>query len=528
MDAGAGVESPAPPRQGMPLFVMQGVSKRYGGVRALQDAQLAIEAGRIHAVLGENGAGKSTLIKIMAGVVAPDEGRMLLDGQPVAFTSPAAANDAGIACIFQELSLIPDLSVADNIAISNPPRRFGLIDRRAQRRMAEEALSRAGADNIHPSALVKDLPLSRRQMVEIAKALARKPRILILDEATSALTAADVTKVYGVLKRLRAEGLALVYISHRMHEITELADECTVFCNGRSVASFAAGTKTDNEIVELMIGREYNAAFPPRTARTASDAAPLLEVRHLGWTDRLTNISLRLSAGEVIGLGGLDGQGQRELLLALFGVLLGTTGEVLIDGRPVAITGPHVAKGREIGMALIPEDRKTEGLMLPMSVRDNLSFAALDTLSGWGVIDKAAERDAVARIVRLLGVRTDGTDMPAGSLSGGNQQKLVIGKWLMMAPRILLLNDPTRGIDVGTKQEMYQLLRQLADAGAAILFYSTDYDELVGCCDRVLVMYDGAIRRELIGAEITERALVSSALNIGAEARKSGPPQALS
>ena len=512
----------------MPLFVMQGVSKRYGGVRALQDAQLAIEAGRIHAVLGENGAGKSTLIKIMAGVVAPDEGRMLLDGQPVAFTSPAAANDAGIACIFQELSLIPDLSVADNIAISNPPRRFGLIDRRAQRRMAEEALSRAGADNIHPSALVKDLPLSRRQMVEIAKALARKPRILILDEATSALTAADVTKVYGVLKRLRAEGLALVYISHRMHEITELADECTVFCNGRSVASFAAGTKTDNEIVELMIGREYNAAFPPRTARTASDAAPLLEVRHLGWTDRLTNISLRLSAGEVIGLGGLDGQGQRELLLALFGVLLGTTGEVLIDGRPVAITGPHVAKGREIGMALIPEDRKTEGLMLPMSVRDNLSFAALDTLSGWGVIDKAAERDAVARIVRLLGVRTDGTDMPAGSLSGGNQQKLVIGKWLMMAPRILLLNDPTRGIDVGTKQEMYQLLRQLADAGAAVLFYSTDYDELVGCCDRVLVMYDGAIRRELIGAEITERALVSSALNIGAEARKSGPPQALS
>jgi len=512
----------------MPLFVMQGVSKRYGGVRALQDAQLAIEAGRIHAVLGENGAGKSTLIKIMAGVVAPDEGRMLLDGQPVAFTSPAAANDAGIACIFQELSLIPDLSVADNIAISNPPRRFGLIDRRAQRRMAEEALSRAGADNIHPSALVKDLPLSRRQMVEIAKALARKPRILILDEATSALTAADVTKVYGVLKRLRAEGLALVYISHRMHEITELADECTVFCNGRSVASFAAGTKTDNEIVELMIGREYNAAFPPRTARTASDAAPLLEVRHLGWTDRLTNISLRLSAGEVIGLGGLDGQGQRELLLALFGVLLGTTGEVLIDGRPVAIAGPHVAKGREIGMALIPEDRKTEGLMLPMSVRDNLSFAALDTLSGWGVIDKAAERDAVARIVRLLGVRTDGTDLPAGSLSGGNQQKLVIGKWLMMAPRILLLNDPTRGIDVGTKQEMYQLLRQLADAGAAILFYSTDYDELVGCCDRVLVMYDGAIRRELIGAEITERALVSSALNIGAEARKSGPPQALS
>src|SRR6266851_498973 len=283
----------------MSLFVMQGVSKRYGGVRALQDAHIVIEAGRIHAVLGENGAGKSTLIKVMAGVVAPDEGRMLLDGAPVSFVSPAAANAAGIACIFQELSLIPDLSVADNIAISNPPRRLGLIDRRAQRRMAEVALSRAGADNIHPLALVKDLSLSRRQMVEIAKALARKPRILILDEATSALTAADVTKIYSVLKRLRAEGLALVYISHRMHEITELADECTVFCNGRSVATYAAGTKTDNEVVELMIGREYNAAFPERTTPAANDVAARLEVRNLGWTDRLNDISLQLRAGEV-------------------------------------------------------------------------------------------------------------------------------------------------------------------------------------------------------------------------------------
>ena len=229
--------------------------------------------------------------------------------------------------------------------------------------MAEEALARAGADNIHPLALVKDLSLSRRQMVEIAKALARKPRLLILDEATSALTAADVTKIYGVLKRLRADGLALLYISHRMHEIAELADECTVFCNGRSVASFTAGTKSDNEIVELMIGREYSAVFPPRTPSIARDAPARLDVRQLGWVDRLTNISLRVHAGEVIGLGGLDGQGQRELLLALFGVLRGTTGEVLIDGRPVTIAGPDFAKRKEIGMALIPEDRKTEGLM---------------------------------------------------------------------------------------------------------------------------------------------------------------------
>jgi ribose transport system ATP-binding protein len=286
------------------------------------------------------------------------------------------------------------------------------------------------------------------------------------------------------------------------------------------VATYAAGTKTDNEVVELMIGREYSAVFPAHPPRAPSETAPLLEVRKLGWSDRLTDISLQLHAGEVVGLGGLDGQGQRELLLGLFGVLRGTTGDVLIDGKPVSITGPSVAKRKEIGMALIPEDRKTEGLMLPMSVRDNLSFAALATLSRWGIVDTAAERAAVQRMVRLLAIRTDGIDRPAGSLSGGNQQKLVIGKWLMMGPRILLLNDPTRGIDVGTKQEMYKLLRELAHAGAAILFYSTDYDELIGCCDRVLVMYDGAIKRELVGDEITERALIGSALNIGAEGRK--------
>ena len=508
----------------MSLFEMQRISKRFGGVRALQDADLVVDAGRIHAVLGENGAGKSTLIKIMAGVIAPDEGRLLLDGRAVSFASPAAAAAAGIVCIFQELSLIPDLSVADNISISNPPRRFGLIDGRAQRRVAEQALARAGAPDIHPLSLVKDLSLSRRQMVEIAKALARQPRILILDEATSALTAADVTRIYAVLKRLRADGLALIYISHRMHEIAELADECTVFRNGRSVARYAAGTKTDHEVVELMIGREYSGVFPAKPSPPSDDSVPRLELRHLSWGDRLDDISLRLRAGEVIGLGGLDGQGQRELLLALFGVLRGTRGELLIDGRAVRIAAPSDAKRPEIGMALIPEDRKTEGLMLPMSVADNLSFAALDALSHWGIVDRSAERSAIERIMQLLAVRSDGTALPAGSLSGGNQQKLVIGKWLLNAPRIILLNDPTRGIDVGTKQEIYQLLRRLADDGAAILFYSTDYDELVGCCDRVLVMVEGAIRRELVGEEITEHALVSSALNLGAAAARAAAP----
>jgi len=497
-----------------PLFRMAGVSKRYGGVRALDAANLTITAGRIHAILGENGAGKSTLIKVMAGVVKPDGGRMELEGREVSFASPAAANQAGIVCIFQELSLVPELSVADNIVISDPPTRFGMIDRRKQQAIALDALKRAGAEDIHPKALVKDLPLSRRQMVEIAKALARKPRILILDEATSALTAADVTRVFQVLKRLRAEGLALLYISHRMHEIAELADECTVFRNGKNVATYKAGTKSDNEVVELMIGREYSHVFPPKLATVGEGKAPVLEVRHLSWTDRLNDISLKVRPGEVVGLGGLDGQGQRELLLALFGVLRGCSGELRIDDKPVSVSSPSVAKSPQIGMALIPEDRKTEGLMLPMTVRDNLSFASLDRISRRTIIDTAEETRLIDEMIKLLAIRTAGTAIPVGALSGGNQQKVVIAKWLMNKPRIILLNDPTRGIDVGTKQEIYQLLRKLADAGAAIIFYSTDYDELIGCCDRVIVLYDGAVRRELVGAEITERALIASALNI--------------
>jgi len=497
-----------------PLFRMEGASKRYGGVKALEKADLTVDEGQIHAILGENGAGKSTLIKIMAGVVEPDEGRMLLDGREIRFTSPAAANEAGIVCIFQELSLIPDLSVADNISISNPPKKFGLIDRRAQRRIAEAALARAGAEDIHPLAPVKDLPLSRRQMVEIAKALARNPRVLILDEATSALTAADVAKVFVVLKRLRSEGLALLYISHRMHEIAELADRCTVFRNGRNVATYRAGEKTDNEVVELMIGREYSHVFPPKPALTANGTPPILEARSLSWSGRLKNISLSVRAGEVLGLGGLDGQGQRELLLALFGVLRGVSGEIFVDGAPASISSPSAAKAKRIGMALIPEDRKTEGLMLPMSVKFNLSFAALDRISRHGVVDRASERRLIDQMIELLAIRTDGTELPVAALSGGNQQKVVIAKWLMVKPRIILLNDPTRGIDVGTKVELYQLLRKLASTGAAIVFYSTDYDELIGCCDRVLVLYDGAVRRVLVGDEITERALVGSALNI--------------
>jgi ribose transport system ATP-binding protein len=496
-----------------PLLRMAGISKRYGGVRALEDAWLDCARGRIHAVLGENGAGKSTLLKVLAGVVAPDAGTIELDGQPVAFAGPAAARRAGIVSVFQELSLLPDLSVADNICISDPPKRWGLIDHRAQRRIAEQALARVGAGDIHPLAPVRDLPLSRRQMVEIAKALARDPKILLLDEATSALTAADVASVFRVLRELRDRGLAIVFISHRMPEIAELADDCSVYRNGRHVSTFVAGTKQPTEIIEMMIGRDYSSVFPPRPADKPS-GPPVLKVTRLSWAGRLRDIDFEIRPGEVVGLGGLDGQGQRDLLLALFGALSGVRGSIAVNGVPVALSSPQRTELPGGGIALIPEDRKTEGLMLPMSVRDNLSFAAIDRFSRFGLIDRAAEQSAIDAMIQLLRIRADGIDGPVAALSGGNQQKVVIGKWLMTRPQIILLNDPTRGIDVGTKQEIYQLLHQLAAERAALLLYSTDYAELIGCCDRVLILYDGAIVRELEGDAITEHNIVAGAHNL--------------
>jgi ribose transport system ATP-binding protein len=500
------------------FLALSGVSKRYGGVRALSNVDFACRRGSIHAVLGENGAGKSTLIKIISGVVQPDEGTIRLDSRPVTFPTPQAANAAGIVCIFQELSLMPELSVADNIGITDPPRRFGLIDRRSQRRRAEALLARIGCEDINPLMLVKDLPLSRRQMVEITKALGREPRLLILDEATSALTAADVQKVYAILHGLRDAGLGLLYISHRMHEIEELADTCSVFRNGTHIDTFAKGARSDEQVVQMMIGREWRHIYPPKPKReTAPPVA--LQVRGLGWGDRLQEISFTVGKGEIVGLGGLDGQGQRDLLLALFGVLRGVTGSVAIDGKPRHVRSPAHAKSPAIGMALIPEDRKTEGLMLPMSVGDNMSIAALSSVTRGLIVNRAEEEARINEMVGKLKIKFGKIGDPVATLSGGNQQKVVIAKWLLTGAHIILLNDPTRGIDVGTKQEIYQLLRDLADAGTAIVLYSTDYDELIGCCDRVMILYDGRIVRELEGEEISEANIVASSLNLSLAGR---------
>lgn len=498
-----------------PIIDLRGISKSYAGIRALEGVDFAAQPASVHAILGENGAGKSTLIKIISGVVQPDAGEMRLKGEAVRFASPSAATAQGVVCMFQELSLIPDLSVADNISIAAPPRRFGLIDRKAQLARAEALLARVRCEDVDPRTLVRDLSLSRRQMVEIAKALGRDPQVLILDEATSALTAQDVQTVYDLLGKLTAEGVTTLFISHRMHEVEALCDRLSVFRNGRHIETFAKGERSDAEIVRLMIGRDVTAKYPPKPAPVAR--SPVLKAEGLEWEGALKGVSLTLGRGEILGVGGLDGQGQKELLLALFGVLKGVKGRVEMGGRGLP-TSPIAAKTGVPRVALIPEDRKTEGLMLPMSIADNLVTAAFDRITRSGVIDparlEAAVQDGIARLQIKVGSPKDAVR----TLSGGNQQKVVIAKWLMTEPDIILMNDPTRGIDVGTKQEIFRMMRDLADQGKSILFYSSDYAELIGCADRVIVLYDGQVARELEGAAITEEAIVGASLNIGAAA----------
>jgi ribose transport system ATP-binding protein len=496
-----------------PFLQLSGVTKRYGGVTALSNVDFACDRGAIHAVLGENGAGKSTLIKIITGVTRPDTGAILLDGQPISFSTPAEATAKGIVGVFQELSLIPDLSVAANICLTSPPGRWGFINLVAQQRFAAALLARVGCEDVHPMELVRKLPLPRRQMVEIAKALGRNAQMLILDEATSALTRSDVERIYALLERLRAEGLAILYISHRMHEISHLADVCSVFRNGRNVATFVSRSLSEDEIIKLMIGRDFKHIFPAKPYQQVPPR-PLLEIQHIIWSQRIRDVSLSVGAGEIVGLGGLEGQGQRELLLALFGVLRGVAGTVRVGARQIRVSSPRKAKSDTVGIALIPEDRNNDGLILAMAIRDNMSLAAIGHFVRGFLINRLAEFKGIEQQVKRMSIKTAAISLPVWTLSGGNQQKVLIGKWLMTGARILLLNDPTRGIDVGTKQEMYALMRQLADEGSGILFYSTDYDELVGCCDRVVIFCNGVIHRELHGSDITQHNIVAASMGL--------------
>ena len=492
------------------IVALRDVSRYFGGITALSGVDFTCHSASVHGILGENGAGKSTLIKILSGVLKPSAGEVLVEGRPVTYRSTAEAVRDGIVCVFQELSLIPDLSVADNIYIDTPPKRFGLIDRRAQRKQAAELLARLNASEVHPDTLIRDLSLSRRQIVEIAKALAKSPKLLILDEATSALTGKDVDTVYALLSDLRADGVASVFISHRMHEVDALCDRLSVFRNGQHIETFDKGERSDAEIVRLMIGREISAQYPPKPKR--QPAPPALEVKNLRWENSLKGVNLKVEAGEIHGLGGLDGQGHKELLLAVFGALKGVEGEIKLHDKPFRPTSPAACK--KAGLALIPEDRKTEGLMLNLSIRDNLLLPNYAAVSRGPIIDSRRADDAVRDGVTRLQIKAGDTANPVETLSGGNQQKVVIAKWMMLDPDIVLLNDPTRGIDVGTKQEIFRLMRELAAAGKTILFYSTDYAELIGCCDRVSILYDGAVVAVREGDALTEDAIVAASLNM--------------
>jgi ribose transport system ATP-binding protein len=498
--------------QTTPIVELVGVSIGFAGVKALTEVDFACYPGSTHAILGENGAGKSTLIKIISGVLQPDSGSIKLNEEKVSFSGPAEAADAGIVCMFQELSLIPDLSVADNISIQRPPRRFGLIDKRAQIARAEELLARVRCEDVDPRAMVRDLSLSRCQMVEVAKALGREPKVLILDEATSALTQRDVETIYGLLGDLRTEGVSSLFISHRMHEVEALCDRLSVFRNGHHIETFAKGERSDAEIVRLMIGRDVTAKFPPKPAPRPRD--PVVRLDGLRWEDRLNGVSLTLGKGEILGIGGLDGQGQKELLLALFGVLKGVKGEVTVGAQSSLSASPHAAKTGKTRIALVPEDRKTEGLMLSLPIADNIVAAAYDKVTNGPLINSARFDAAVNEGMDRLHIKAVSTADAVKTLSGGNQQKVVIAKWLMIAPDVILMNDPTRGIDIGTKQEIFRMMRGLANEGKSILFYSSDYAELIGCSDRVIVLYDGRVVSELTGEAITEEAVVAASLNI--------------
>ncbi len=494
------------------MLVAHGISKRFGGVVALNDADFTCQAGEIRALLGENGAGKSTLVKILCGVQTPDSGGIVYQGEPARFRDPAAAAAAGIMPVFQESSLVPNLTVAENLWLGVEPRQpWGLVNSHRMARQSGALLGELGFPPIDPVVPVHELPLAERQLVEIAKAISRKPKILLLDEATSALGHQEVETVFTILRRLRDQGMSIVFISHRMEEVRALCDTATVFRDGKDVGSVVVAEASHDQLVEMMIGRTLREVFPPRPPRPDIETKTLV-VDHLSWGNALHDISFDVHAGEIVGLSGLEGQGQGDLLFALFGVYAGVTGTITLGGKRLQTGNPAAAM--RAGLALVPEDRKTQGLILPLPVGQNIMLPTLSRVAHAGVISPAEERRHVQTMLDQLAIKTDNADTPVRYLSGGNQQKVAIAKWLLGQTRVYLLYDPTRGIDVGTKQEIYRLMRRLADQGHGILFFSTDLTEIVGLCDRALVMYEGAVVRELSGPSLTEANLVSAALGM--------------
>jgi ribose transport system ATP-binding protein len=494
---------------------LSGIKKRFGPTVALSDASFMVKSGAVHAMLGENGAGKSTLVKILSGLVQPDEGTIEIFDKAVALSDSRAASRLGLETAFQEIPLVPDFTVAQNLLMPDEPRRFGFLrDRAAARRRVEEILTDLGLPDVDPNAEIRDLDLSIRQKVEIARAIARNPKILILDEPTAALTSSDVVWLADRIEQLKRANKTVLLVTHRMQEVREFCSELSVLRNGAHVGSHVTASISDEAVFRLIMGRSVETTFPPAAAKDPSRGnQPTLWVNALTVGHRLVDASLTLWPAEIVGVAALQGMGQLELFNALFGVERVDSGEIQIDGKTIEFASPRDAIKRRIG--LVPEDRKIQGLSLKQSGRENASLPILDRFSRGGWVDIQRERVAVDEIFSRVNVHPRALYKEVRTFSGGNQQKIVLAKWLLADCRVLLVFDPTRGVDIGTKHEMYILLRRFAEAGGTVLFYSTELPELIGLSDRVIVMYRGKISTELSGDDLTEERIGEHMLGAG-------------
>ncbi|TFC85433.1 sugar ABC transporter ATP-binding protein [Cryobacterium sp. TmT2-59] len=495
-----------------PLIAMRGIVKRYPGVTALRDVNLTVEPGEVMALVGENGAGKSTLLKILAGAARADEGVIEVSGEIVNVHSPRESQSRGIAVIYQELNLANDLSVAENIYVGREPRtRFGTVDFRAMRDGASRILTSLGI-RVSPDQIVGNLNIALRQMVEIAKALLVDARVVVMDEPTSSLTEEEVATLLNLVRQLRSSGISVIYVSHRMREIFEIADRITVMRDGSVVGVRDARTTRPSDIVQMMVGRELEDLYGVRTAPLDHTATPTLEVRNLSSGKLLHDVSFCVRPGEILALAGLIGAGRSDAALTIFGAAKRSGGEIIIDGQPMALRTPNEAM--EAGIGFVPEDRKSQGLFLGLPVRENMSSASLSRISRMSFVSQRRDRDLARQYAKQLGLRESAIEVAVGTLSGGNQQKVVLARWLARLPKLLILDEPTRGVDVGAKAEIYQLIRKIAGEGVAVLVISSELTEVLGIADRILVMREGYGVGELTAADATEKRVMAMATGV--------------
>ncbi len=496
---------------GSPILELRQLGKSFPGVKVLDGVDFELRRGEVHVLLGENGAGKSTLAKILSGACQKDSGEILLDGQPAEIRNPRHAWALGIGMIYQELNLAPNLTVAENIFLGREHTLVpGVISDRQMRTQAREILDGLRVP-LDVRARLGTLGIAQQQMVEIAKALSLHARILIMDEPTSALTGQEIRELFATMRGLKERGVAIIYISHRLEELAEIGDRVTVLRDGHSVATRAVGEVEVSELIRLMVNRELQEQYPRR--RTAR-GAELLRVEHLTQNGRLRDISFVLHRGEVLGLAGLLGSGRSRLARALFGAEPIDSGAIFLEGRPCRIDSPGQAI--KLGIGFLAEDRRTDGLVLMLSLRENTSLPSLARFCRWGVVGRARERCASEQYRRQLRIRSQGIEQSVNLLSGGNQQKVVLSKWLCAQARLFIFDEPTRGIDVGAKVEIYEWMNQLTAAGSAILMISSDMPEILGMSDRVLTLCRGAITAELDAEEASQEAIMRGALGVGA------------